>query len=207
MSTKDRKERLLTPKIGSRGSQSTTFIMLLDDLITHAINDAKSRDGNITTYSLAIIPMLFSAFRCFIIETASFIDLDQKLLNKQTSGSDFVKTLKHFNINKKLLKDSELLQHIRHEIMHPANMPTGTDDNLPDYLRVLKENALLNSTKNYDLLEQICSLKLIAWACTLMSEVVDQIVLTCEVDTSRHYHMKTMAINFSNIAAHFDNCR
>jgi hypothetical protein len=66
--TKDRKERILNPKSGVSGSSSQDLVRLAFVLLCHSKEYAKQYDGNASIYTIAGVPVLFSALRALLIE-------------------------------------------------------------------------------------------------------------------------------------------
>lgn len=204
----NRSDRLSKPLQGNTSSHSLDFIMAIEGIIKIAKPDALSSGSkNATVQTLSIIPLLFSAFRCFVIECA-YMPRPHKpesgLLRKLTEPNDFEEVLNWFKTPDDLRKDGTLLLEIRNEIIHPSTLPTGTPNNWPEYLQEIKNKGLLEETgrenSNFRMLHQICSYRLIEWACETIKNVVLQVV-KCYSDQPYHLStIETLAQNFVHLA-------
>lgn len=184
---KDREARLVDPKSGSWASSSQDFARLANLLYEHSVNYARQTDGNCSIYTLAGIPILFSALRCFLIE------MNAPLLHSSEAAADPMRMkalastsnevcflLKQYRLPVELKKKMELLLEVRHEIIHPAHLPSGEKHNTPAYLETLRKEGILQSTgreSDYVFVEQLQSLRLFRWAFETIREVVE-LVLT-----------------------------
>lgn len=165
---KSRNDRLARNHAGSWGTSSVDILVLLRRIYLLSKKDAENLDGNCSRWTYCGIPLTLSALRCLIVEYASWGPADGKLLEILTKNDDLRSTLLHLNAEQPLIKETEYLIEIRNEIIHPVHRPSGTRDNWPDYLRVLKEKGLLQTTgkpdEDYILLDQIASHRLFSWA-------------------------------------------
>ena len=178
MPRKDRKERLLQPKGGWAGTTSTDFFHLVNKLCERARAEAKSLDGNTSSYVWAALPILLSGLWATVIEQeAMFLhqrkpDRVQVLIDVQYLPDQFVRL---YGLSGELLDDLKILVDLRNEIIHPAHLPTGTPDNWPDSLRAFKQRGLLSSTgdlrSDYLMLEQMKSLRLLEWALAVVERL------------------------------------
>lgn len=165
---------------GSWGTSSQDFVHLATLLYRHSAEYAKRLDGNCSTYTLAGIPILFSALRCLLIELNADIHLTGRanpgFLAKVAKSSNDVKIiLDHYSIPPELRDRLELLVQVRHEILHPAHRPSGDAGNTPAYLEPLRQAQLLQSTSSdsdYIWLEQLKSHRLFSWRFETVKQTV-----------------------------------
>jgi len=124
--------------------------------------------------------MLLSSLRCLVVEYASYPPVDTSTLEALTKPNDFALMLDKYRIDDPLRSEALLLQDVRNEIIHPAHGPSGTPDNLPDYLRTLKERGLLQSTgrndSDYVFFSQLQSHRLFIWSGQLTRDIVERIL-------------------------------
>ena len=175
---KDRTGRLVKPRSGVWVSSSADFIDLVRRLYAHSVEYSQT-DGNRSPYTLAGIPMLFSALRCTMVEHASYPPRNEKALDLLSGNEEFAKMLAYYDVPQPLSTDANLLHEVRHEILHPAHLPPGTPDNWPEYLRPLKHRKLLQSTQreaDYDFLSQLWSHRLFAWSCHVVRDLAERIL-------------------------------
>ena len=182
----DRSGRLLEHRTGVAASQSGKFVDLVERMLVLARMEAASKKNkNFSIWTLAAIPLLFSALRCLSIEYERFFHKPReeiKNIMKMLTGNgpDLVQLMDEvYFIENPLRQDILDLYEIRNEIIHSSTTPTGTKDNWPDYLRRIKEKGLLETTgeknSDYDMLSQCCSLRLLEWACRISTEFAYQI--------------------------------
>lgn len=176
MATKGRKSRgsrlTSTPHGGSCATSSQDYMNLVDELFQLSADWAEERGGgNGSLYTPAAIPMLFSAFRCLLIELNSQISLGRNpeaLEQLAKNKNDVVVFSERYSPERGLLVDLELLHEIRNEIVHPATLPEGTPHNTPAYLIELRQRGLLQSTgkedSDYIWSDQLRSHRLLIWA-------------------------------------------
>jgi len=94
---------------------------------------------------------------------------------------------------------SKLLYEVRNEIIHPTHMPSGTLNNTPSSMSILREMNLLNSTmksdSDYIWIDQLKSHKLFYWAFSVIEEVVTVILRKHYSIEDNWYseHLKTYA--------------
>ena len=144
--------------------------------------------------------MVLSALRCYAVEHASLWSRDEEVLALMAGPQDLERLLNHIGAPEELKKDLHYLMEVRHEILHPAHLPTGTPDNLPDYLRPLKTRGLLESSGNphsdYILMSQLASHRLFTWAIHVAQRVARRILLS---DHSKYRSMRGLAWNFRQL--------
>jgi hypothetical protein len=149
-------------------------------LFAHSSDYAARIDGNCSPYALTAIPMLLSSLRCLVVEFASYPPADAPMLDALTEANDFGRILERYLIDDPLRSESLLLQELRNEIIHPAHRPSGTADNWPEYLRVLKEKGLLQSTgrkdSDYIFFSQLQSHRLFAWSWRVTRDIVERVL-------------------------------
>ena len=176
----DRSARLLENRSGAWGSSSADFMRVVHLLFAHSRDYAARIDGNCSPYALAAIPMLLSSLRCLVVEYASYPPTDSPMLDALTETNDFGKILERYLIDDPLRSESLLLQELRNEIIHPAHRPSGTPDNWPEYLRVLKEKGVLQSTgrkdSDYIFFSQLQSHRLFAWSWRVTRDIVERVL-------------------------------
>ncbi len=198
MSRKERNQRLTKQRNGAWGSNSVDFMRLVRLLYDHSERYAGKQDGNVSPYTLSAIPMLFSAIRCFSIEYEKYFPENQDGINKLTMANDFDQILDLYGIVGPLRYQAKLLQAVRHEIVHPVHMPTGTLDNWPEYLRDLKAMGVLQSTgledRDYLMFDQMHSHRLFGYGCAVMRDIAKRIILQDEQKTA---HFKSFYASFN----------
>jgi hypothetical protein len=176
----DRSGRLLENRSGASGSSSADFMHLVRLQFAHSAEYAARIDGNCSPYALSAIPMLLSSLRCLVVEYASYPPRDSSMLDALTQPNDFAKMLERYRIDDPLRSESLLLQELRNEIIHPARRPSGTPDNWPEYLRVLKDKGVLQSTgrrdSDYIFFSQLQSHRLFAWSWRVTRDIVERIL-------------------------------
>lgn len=183
----NRQGRLTENRSGVWGTSSQDFLHLANDLFKLSADHAARFDGNVSPYPLAGIPILFSAFRCLLIElNAGIGSSDRKLaILKKLSDSpnDISVFVGTYQPADGLRHDLELLYEIRNEIIHPSHLPTGTPLNTPDYLSALRERDLLQSAgrpdSDYIWVSQLQSHRLFHWS----FEVIEAAVIVALKDT------------------------
>ncbi len=187
---KSRQSRLKEFKSGAWGSFSQDFARLAYMLFEHSLQYAKQVDGNCSIYSLAGIPVLFSALRCLLIELndgmhGAGVTRPDVLRDLAHSSSDVSVILAHYAIPDLLRERLNLLVQVRHEIVHPSHRPSGEPNNTPAYLRYLRDARLLQSTEkevDYPWLAQLQSHRLFRWTFEVIQDTVD--ALLCEHDVT-----------------------
>lgn len=184
----DRKSRLIDPKSGTWASSSQDFVRLANLLYEQSINYAKQTDGNCSIYTLAGIPVLFSALRCVLIEmntpllpSAKNAGGPEKMKKLAESANDIRFLLDQYQdrISDGLKKKLELLVEVRNEIIHPAHLPSGAKHNTPTYLGPLRHEGILQSTgkeSDYVFIAQLQSHRLFRWAFEIAGEVVEIVI-------------------------------
>ncbi len=185
-----RESRIREHKGGVWGSSSQDFVHLANTLFELSASDAHSVDGNCSMYALAGIPMLFSALRCLLIELNAGTMYTGTLVSPEVqqelaaTGSDVRFILQHYSVPLDLRNRLQLLEQIRHEILHPSHRPSGDAGNTPVYLRQLRDEHLLQSTgkdTDYIWLEQLKSHRLFRWAFETVRETAELLLQTHEV--------------------------
>lgn len=104
-----------------------------------------------------------------------------------TSSNDVCFLLTHYEVPDKLKEKMELLLEVRHEIIHPAHLPSGEKHNTPAYLEKLRAEGILQSTgkqSDYVFVAQMQSHKLFRWAFETIREVVELILASHRGDKS-----------------------
>jgi hypothetical protein len=176
---RSRSARLIDRTSGTWQSSSTDFLMLVRKLFLAAGEEASQTDGNCAHSTWAGIPMLFSALRCFMIEHAARAN-DQQILKIMTENNDLPKALKEVGTSKNILDEFYILHEIRNEIIHPAHLPSGINENTPEYFLDFKKRNLLQSTRrndsDYSFLDQLASFKLFKWACRVCRDAGGRII-------------------------------
>lgn len=164
----DRSSRVTQRKPGAWGTTSQDLLYVAVRLFRLSREEASSRpDKNTSRFVYAGIPLLLAAAHSFAIEYEGIMNLGT--VPAELSQDSLVSLMeKKYGVSGDLLQSLHDLVEIRHEIIHPIPLPTGTPDNWPDYLRRVKDKGLLNSTgdpnADYILLAQIASHRLFAWA-------------------------------------------
>lgn len=177
---RQRDERLVMNFDGVMGSSSVDFMRLVRLLYAHSARYAAAHDGNVTPYTLAAIPMLFSALRCFVIEYESHWPSNSEALSALKYIGDINKILDRYGIEDPLRTEAFFLREIRNEILHPVHRPTGTKDNWPDSLREVKNMGVLQSSglpdADYIMMAQMGSHRLFGFACGVVRDIVSTII-------------------------------
>jgi len=129
---------------------------------------AGARDGNMSQFVYAALPLLPASVWSFAIEYEGIHYLASSLPAELTGPSLTALMETYYRITGDLLEDCRDLMEIRNEIIHPVPLPTGTPDNWPDYLRRVKSKGLLSTSgspnSDYVMFGQIASHKLFVWA-------------------------------------------
>jgi hypothetical protein len=164
---------------GAWGSSSQDFACLARLIFGHSRHYAALVGGNCSPYTLAGIPMLLSALRCLLVEINSGMfgghEEPGRLSALADTTSDVRVILDHYNVPVELKERLQLLEQVRHEILHPAHRPSGAPGNTPEYLTFMREAGLLESTgKDADLiwLAQLQSHRLFEWAFATVRDAV-----------------------------------
>jgi hypothetical protein len=177
--TKDRKERLEQRKSGQWSTVSSDLLYLVSRLYKLSEKEADTSPGKRSSKMVfAGIPLLLSSLSSLIIEcenigtvTPAALDMSQplpKLLSER------------YLMSGKLLKDFECLCEIRNEIVHPVPLPTGTNDNWPNYLRRVKDKRVAiehpEPDTHYTFFAQMASHDLFAWAVVITREAYKTVI-------------------------------
>ncbi len=176
---------------GAWASSSQDFVHLAKDLFALSAKYSKKIDGNCSPYTLAGVPMLFSALRCLLIELNSGMwgEPHQAVLDDLAERFNDVKPIvKHYPIPEDLQRHLGLLLQVRHEILHPAHRPGGEADNTPGYLRPLRELKVLQSTgeeTDYPWISQLKSHRLFEWSFETIRSTVDLLLREHHVEPSQ----------------------
>ena len=184
-----RKSRVQGDNSGAWASFSQDFIHLADILFSQSLGYARNRDGNCSIYTLAGIPVLFSAMRCLLIELndgmySGLVPRTSVLADLANSSNDIVVLTKHYRLSDELRKQLELLGEVRNEIVHPAHRPGIEKDGTPIHLHPLREAGILQSTgsgTDYLWLDQLQSHKLFRWAFETIANTVDVLLVAHNV--------------------------
>jgi len=146
-------------------------------------------DGNISIYALAGIPMLMSALRCLLIELNGGALLSAKVMPKvrerlATDQNETAILCDLYPVPSALAERLHLLLQVRHEIIHPAHRAGPRATNTPEYLVILRELKLFQSTgggSDYVWLEQLQSHRLFRWSFETIQQTVDVLLDAHEV--------------------------
>lgn len=175
-----RNDRLTKPQSGAWASSSVDFVVLVRHLRKHSSEFAAANGGNCSPYALCAIPMLLSALRCLMIECEAQARPGQSSLEAFTRPNDLMAMLECYGVPASLLDEAKWLNEVRNEILHPAHLPSGTEDNWPAYLRGLKATGVLQSTGNpgadFDLIAQLSSHRLLAWSCRVARDLAEIVI-------------------------------
>jgi hypothetical protein len=184
----DRNARLTELRGGGWASSSQDYVRLAYLLFKQSTSLAQSIDGNCSVYTLAGVPVLFSALRALLIEANSGmygVGRDTGLLQRLArSKNEITIFLEQYPVPDLLRKHLLLLCEVRNEIVHPAHMPAGTTHGTPAYLTSLRNAGLLQSTGredgDYTWIAQLQSHRLFAHA----FEVIES---SASIILERHY--------------------
>ena len=143
-------------------------------------DEASARpDRNTSRFVYAGIPLLLAAAYSFAIEYEGIMNLGP-VASELASDSLVSNMERRYGLTGDKLEELRDLVEIRNEIIHPVPLPSGTTDNWPHYLRTIKKKGLLNTTGNpnadYNLLAQIASHKLFAWAVQVTKELYAAVI-------------------------------
>jgi hypothetical protein len=182
----DRRQRLVDPRSGSWSSSSQDFVRLATLLFEQSELYARSIDGNCSPYGLAGIPVLFSAFRALLIEANTGIfGLCRRpgLLPELAAASSELKFFRsYYSVKEPFAVQLEVLWEVRNEMVHPSHMPAGTSHGTPEYLLVLREQGLLQSTNredvDYNWVSQLQSHRLFTHAFATIESAADVVLST-----------------------------
>jgi hypothetical protein len=165
--TRDRRDRIEQRKQGQWSTVSSDLLFLASRLYKLSEKEATaSADGRTSNMVFAGIPLLLTSLSSLIIECESIgvvtppaVDLSQplpKLLSER------------YGMSGELLEEFKCLCEVRNEIIHPVPLPTGTNDNWPDYLRRVKDKRVAvehpEPGAHYTFFAQMASHDLFAWA-------------------------------------------
>ncbi len=181
---------------GGWASSSVDFVHLAKLLFTSSAQHSREFDGNVSPYTLAGLPMLFSSLRCLLIELnsgpmwgGSGEPRQAVLADLAVSFNDIAVVRRHYALPAGLSEQLELLLQVRHEILHPAHRPGGEADNTPAYLRPLRELGLLQSTgdddADYPWISQLRSHRLFKWAFETFRSTVHLLLHEHRVEPSK----------------------
>lgn len=189
---KDRDERIVNPKNGSWGSSSQDLVRLSVILFKHSKDYAEQFNQNVSIYTLAGIPVLFSALRALLIEANAGMYGDLGVTNniEQLNKCSEIKFLSNnYSIDSGLQQELKLAYEVRNEIAHPTHLPTGTKSGTPEYLSVLRERELLEEGI---WLSQMTSHKLYLWVAEILEKVAG-IVLSHHYrdEDQMHSHLRS----------------
>lgn len=184
-SRESRYSRVADDHSGAWGSSSQDFVRLATLLFKTSAEYAKHVDGNCSIYTLAGIPILFSALRCLLIELNAGMltgsrPNETNLAKLAESANDvhaIAECYPRFPIE--IREKLELLLHVRHEIVHPAHRPGSEKNNTPEYLDPLRKADLLQRTgKDIDCiwLGQLQSHRLFRWAFDIVRSTVEALL-------------------------------
>lgn len=177
--TKDRKDRLEQRKSGQWSTVSSDLLFLACRLYKLSEKEANaSTDKKSSKMVFAGIPLLLSSLSSLIIECENIgtvtprpLDMSQplpKLLSEK------------YGMSGDLLKDFECLCEIRNEIVHPVPLPTGTNDNWPEYIRRVKDKRVgiehPEPDTHYTFFAQMASHDLFAWAVVITREAYKTVI-------------------------------
>lgn len=182
----DRKKRLTSRNNGVWATSSADMVRLVRELYVHSARYAKEFDGNVSIYTLAGIPMMFSALRALLIEANAGIygngkdENKLKVLAGPKNEIDFV--IEYYSLPDDLSENISIVYEIRNEIVHPAHMPAGTKTETPDYLKILRDLDLLQDGV---WLSQLQSHKLFIWAMEVIESTAKIILLEHHSDENR----------------------
>jgi hypothetical protein len=182
---KSRRSRVADDHSGAWASSSQDFVRLATLLFKTSAEYAKHVDGNCSIYTLAGIPILFSALRCLLIELNDGMLTDSppnktNLAKLAESANDVCAIAECYpTFPPELRGKLELLIHVRHEIIHPAHRPAAEKNNTPGYLVPLRKAGLLQSTGkdiDYVWLSQLQSHGLFQWAFDIVRNTIDALL-------------------------------
>lgn len=163
-------------------------------------------DGNCSIYTLAGIPMLLSALRCLLIELNSGMLSQKEVVSPKKlaeSTNDIHLIIRSYNLPEDLKISLRYLSELGNEIIHPTHKPTGTKNNTPSYLKIIREKGLLQSTggsSDYIWISQLQSHKLFEWAFEQIASTVDLLLSQHEVRDYMANDISESYDRFRNVA-------
>jgi hypothetical protein len=181
----DRKQRLINPRSGAWASSSQDYIRLATLIFEQSATYAKSIDNNCSLYSLAGVPVLFSAFRAVLVEANSGLFgrvIRRDLLSELAAAPNELNFFKKYYIpTQDLAVQLAIMYEVRNEMVHPSHMPAGTSHGTPSYLLALRDQGILQTTNradgDYNWIAQLQSHRLFTHAFATI-ESVAEIVLS-----------------------------
>ena len=190
---KERAERLTQRKSGGWATTSQNVLYLVSKLYRLSAEEAAiAEDQNHSRYIFAGLPLLFSAIYSFIIEYEGMLN-PQALSHDLLAEKGLADLLeRRYGVSGNLLEEFRELTEIRNEIIHPIPLPVGTPDSWPDYLRRVKQQGLLCSTRNphsdYVMLSQMESHSLFKWAVGITERVYEAVVNSDVTKAASYQH-------------------
>lgn len=181
---KSRRERLKILGGVPEASSSQDVVVLIQRIYRTSKDYADKTDGNCSPYAYCGIPLLLSALRLLMIEFEYWPFGGSFGLTKETAkilagNGDLIGMLQKYRAPQTLLQEAAVLIEVRNEIIHPVHI-TSTLDHCPEYLRVLKDQGLFQSTgkadADYNWFAQLASHRLFAWPCRVARDIARTVV-------------------------------
>lgn len=178
----DRFGRITSRKSGAWASTSQDLLWVTAKLFRLSSDESRRQaDKNNSRFVYAGIPLLLAAVWSFAIEYEGMLNLGS--MPPELAGNSLADLMRtRYAVSGDLLRNLQDLIEIRNEILHPVPLPTGTQDNWPDYLRHVKQKGLLNTSgdvqSDYVMLGQIASHTLFRWAVDVTKRLYDAIVFS-----------------------------
>lgn len=182
---KDSRRKRLRPSPG----MWTPISLDLGRIVRNHLKESKGIDPTKRKNMIPIyvIPIFFSYLRALAIEienqkeTAGKGEYTSKLLSalETNPSNEVIMICKRFNVSSELRKSAEVLNHIRHEIIHPS--PYVEDGCLlPVYLHCLAKKNLLWKPPHQNfacnILDFFCSHKLLNWGALVIADIAQTIL-------------------------------
>ncbi len=155
-------------------------------LFAESARYANAHDGNVSPYSLAGVPVLFSALRALLIECNSGMfgkpPGDSEAALQKLDGRNEVEFIRErYGLSREVMEHLALLYEVRNEIVHPAHRPAGTRSNTPAYMEPLRRLGVLQSTgaesaADYTWSAQLQSHRLFRWANEQIAHVAATVI-------------------------------
>ena len=189
--TKDRKERLNAKGFGQFESSSQDFLFLALDILEHEVNRTKMNYSSPCVY--AVIPLLSSAIKCLYLEAVyfnnPFFNNEHKIAFNR--GNELLQIAEKLNMPEEYLDNLRLFIEIRNEIIHPVHYGVNSIDNIPEYLKKLGIENIINDKTTRPLLVKIKDWDFIKWCFEVIESLALQII-------KKYYGNDELLIQFEN---------
>jgi hypothetical protein len=177
--TRDRVDRVKQRLTGQWSSVSSDLLFLAARLYRLSEKEADaSIDKRTSRMVFAGIPLLLSSLTSLILECESIGVLTAPAVDPLAPLPRVLS--EKYGMSGELLKDFECLCEVRNEIIHPVPLPTGTNDNWPEYLRRVKDKRVAvehpEPGTHYTFFAQMASHDLFAWAVVVIRGAYEVVI-------------------------------